>query len=96
MSIETIRDGLVCSRCERYVGQLSATTYLPPLYPVAMRDDVDDEGKALIEFEWHLLGMLRQGKFTLAHPELDGRCVSLEEWAESDEADEEDESGIPT
>lgn len=87
MNIATVRDGLVCGRCGRYVGQLSATQYLPPIYPIAMRDDSDDEGRALLEFEWHLLGMLRQGNFSLVHPERNGVCLTLEDWAHTDDDD---------
>ena len=90
MNVATIRDGLVCGRCGRYVGHLSDTQYLPPIYPIAMRDDADDEGRALLEFEWHLLGMLRQGNFSLVHPERDGVCVTLEEWADSEEGHPEE------
>ncbi len=87
MNVATVRNGLVCGRCGRYVGNLSDTQYLPPIYPIAMRGEGDDEGRALLEFEWHLLGMLRQGNFSLVHPEQDGVCVSLDEWAESDDID---------
>ena len=80
--IETIRAGLVCERCGRYIGSLAADSYLPPLYPVAVEDTPpDDEVRALVAFEWHLLGMLRQGKFVIRHPEREGACVSVEDWA---------------
>jgi hypothetical protein len=39
-----------------------------------------------------MLGMLRQGKFTLRHPSRDGSCVSVEEWARDDEAEAEEAS----
>ena len=87
--IEAIRAGLVCERCGRYVGSLAPTRYLPPLFPVAFEDiPADDEARSLIQFEWHLLGMMRQGKFVIHHPEKDGQCVSVREWAESDEDEE--------
>ena len=89
--VETIRAGLVCERCGRYVGSLAPTRYLPPLYPVAFEDiPADDEARSLIQFEWHLLGMMRQGGFVIRHPERDGVCVSPEEWARGEEDDDED------
>ncbi|MBI5289354.1 MAG: hypothetical protein HY873_10335 [Chloroflexi bacterium] len=91
--IEAIRAGLVCERCGRYVGSLAAKAYLPPLFPIAFEDiPADDEARSLIQFEWHLLGMMRQGKFVIRHPEKDGKCVSVREWAESDD-DEDAEVG---
>jgi len=95
--IETIRAGLVCERCGRYVGSLAATRYQPPLYPVAFEDiPADDEARSLIQFEWHLLGMMRQGRFVIRHPEKDGQCVSMQEWAAADEdEDEDDEEADP-
>lgn len=90
--IETIRDGLVCERCGRYVGSLAADSYLPPLYPVAVEESPsDDEARALVAFEWHMLGMLRQGKFVLRHPSRDGACVPVEEWQRDGEEEEDDE-----
>jgi|CXWL01.1.fsa_nt_gi hypothetical protein len=88
--IEAIRAGFVCGRCGRYVGALSATQYLPPIYPIAFEDiPADDEARSLVQFEWHMLGMLRSGKFVLRHPERDGICVSMHEWARSEESDED-------
>ena len=89
--IERIREGLVCDRCRKYVGSLAARRYLPPLYAVAI-DGADDEAATLIGYEWHMLGRLMQGAFTIRHPQLDGRCVSIREWAAAaDAGDEEDE-----
>ena len=92
--IEAIRTGFVCDKCGRYIGSLGATKYLPPPYPVALdKIPVDDEVAALVGFEWHMLQRLRDGNFTVRHPQLDGRCSSLREWAqaqaEDDEADDE-------
>ena len=92
--IEAIRAGFVCDRCGRYVGTLSETQYLPPIYPIAFEDiPADDEARSLVQFEWHMLGMLRQGKFVLRHPERDGVCVAMHEWARSEEGDDEDDEG---
>ncbi len=93
--IAEIRHGLVCARCGVYVGSLAITHYLPPPYPVALdRITAEQEVEALIGFEWYMLGRLRGGNFTLAHPEIDGRCVSVRAWAESvDDDDEVDEDG---
>ncbi len=89
--IEAIRSGLVCVRCGRYIGSLGATTYLPPPYPVALdKITPDDEVSALVGFEWHMLGRLRDGNFTIRHPEIDGRCVTMREWL-SHEHGEDDE-----
>lgn len=94
--IETIREGLVCERCGKYIGSLAADRYLPPLYPVAVEDsEPDDEVRALVAFEWHMLGMLRQGRFTLRHPSREGECVSVEEWARDDEEETEGEDDAP-
>lgn len=92
--IETIRDGLVCNRCGRYVGSLTTNRFIPPLYPIAFEDvPPDDEARSLVSFEWHLLGMLRQGKFVIRHPEREGACISIEQWAAEEEDDgEEDDS----
>jgi hypothetical protein len=90
--IAAIREGLVCGRCGRYVGSLAARTYLPPPYPVALdKIGADDEVAALVGFEWHMLGRMRQGNFTIFHPERDGKCVSIREWlaADDDESDAE-------
>lgn len=87
--IEAIRAGLVCARCGRYVGSLGAGRYLPPPYPVSLdKIGADDEVAALVGFEWHMLNLVRDGRFTIAHPERDGKCVSLREWA-AEEDDEE-------
>ena len=103
--IDVIREGMVCERCGRYIGSLAPDSYLPPAYPVAVEDSSpEDEVRALVAFEWHLLGMMRQGKFVIRHPERDGVCVSIEEWgrdgeeleeeaAAPDGADPEDEAG---
>jgi hypothetical protein len=92
--IERIRAGLVCDRCGRYVGSLAATRYQPPPYPVAFEDiSADDEAHSLVQFEWHILGMMRQGRFVIRHPEKDGVCVSMEEWAREEDEDEDDEEG---
>lgn len=90
--IAALRAGLVCDRCGRYVGSLAATRYLPPQYPVALdRMTVEDEAEALIGFEWHMLGRLREGNFVIRHPQIDGRCVTWREWLEADD-DEADEA----
>jgi hypothetical protein len=88
--IEAIRAGLVCDRCGRYIGSLGTSRYLPPPYPVALdKIGADDEVAALIGFEWHMVGLLRAGKFTIRHPEREGRCVSMREWARYDDEDDE-------
>jgi len=87
--IDEIRKGLVCGRCGRYVGSLAAKKYLPPPYPVAVGAiPPDDEVSSLVAFEWHMLGLLRGGNFTLRHPERDGRCVTMREWLADEEAGE--------
>lgn len=96
--IDAIRAGLVCARCGRYIGSLGAATYLPAPYPVALdKITSDDEVSALIGFEWHMLGRLRDGNFTIRHPEVEGRCVTMREWLAhehglEDDEDEESES----
>lgn len=90
--IERIREGLVCDRCQKYVGSLDARRYLPPAYPVAI-DGAEDEVAALIGYEWHMLGRLVHAGFTIRHPQLEGRCVSIREWAASEETGDEDEVG---
>ena len=86
--IEAIRAGLVCDRCGRYIGTLGLKKYLPPPYPVALdKIAADDEVAALVGFEWHMLGRLREGNFTIRHPQLDGRCSSLREWAAANDDD---------
>ena len=90
--IEAIRAGLVCVRCGRYIGSLGAKKYLPPPYPVALdKISSDDEVAALVGFEWHMLGRLREGNFTIRHPEVDGRCVTMREWSAHEHGDDEDE-----
>lgn len=86
--IEAIRAGLVCVRCGRYIGSLGTGRYLPPPYPVAL-DKIDANGEvaALVGFEWHMLNLVRDGRFTIGHPERDGKCISLREWT----ADDDDE-----
>jgi hypothetical protein len=92
--ITAIREGLVCERCGRYVGSLADSHYLPPPYPVALEKiDADDEVSALVAFEWHMLNRARNGNFVIRHPEIDGRCVSIREWAEAESGDESDEEG---
>ena len=90
--IREIRSELVCDRCGRYIGSLSASRYVPPPYPVAIEHiDGDDEAATLIGFEWHMLGLLRQNKFTIRHPQSKGRCVSIREWYAEQDEDEQDE-----
>lgn len=90
--IDAIRSGLVCERCGRYIGSLGASTYLPPPYPVALdRISSDDEIAALVGFEWHMLGRLRNANFTIRHPEIDGRCATMREWLAHEHGDYEDE-----
>ena len=89
--IREIRAGLVCDRCGRYIGALAETRYMPPPYPIAIdRIEEDDEAATLIGFEWHMLGLLRQRKFTLRHPQSKERCVSIREWYAEREEDDDD------
>jgi hypothetical protein len=91
--IEAIRAGFVCDKCGRYIGSLGTEKYLPPPYPIALdKIQADDEVAALVGFEWHMLQRLRDGNFMLRHPQLDGRCSSLREWAAA-QADDEDDHG---
>jgi hypothetical protein len=91
--IEAIREAFVCSRCGRYVGSLAASEYVPPPYPVGVEDvPADDELRSLVTFEWHMLGLLRQNRFTLTHPHKDGQCVSAAEWARDEEDEGEEEA----
>lgn len=84
--IDAVRAGLVCDRCGRYVGSLGPTTYRPPAYPVALdKISPSDEVAALVGFEWHLLGRMREGNFVIRHPQSRGRCVSLRQWVEEEE-----------
>lgn len=93
--IREIRAGLVCERCGRYIGSLADDKYLPPPYPIALdKITAEQEAEAIVGFEWHMLGLLRQHKFTLRHPQSNGRCVSVREWYEeraADDADDDDE-----
>jgi hypothetical protein len=91
--IAAIRDGLVCERCGRYIGSLGEKNYVPPPYPIALdRISDEDEVAALVGYEWHMVGRLRDRNFTLRHPEIEGRCVSMREWLErDDDVDEDDE-----
>lgn len=89
--IAEIRGGLVCARCGKYIGSLAEWRYLPPPYPVAIGPLAsDDEVDALIGFEWHMLGLMRAGKFVIRHPERDGHCVTFREWIASDDDGEDD------
>jgi hypothetical protein len=91
--IEAIREGLVCDRCGRYVGSLGLSKYLPPPYPISLdKIGAYDEVAALVGFEWHMLQRMREGNFVIRHPQLDGRCSSLREWAEHNAEDAEEES----
>jgi len=89
--IDAIREAFVCDRCGRYVGSLAPERYLPPLYPITAAGlPEDDEARTLVTFEWHMLGMLRQGKFALRHPERDGVCITARQWAEDEDEDDDD------
>ena len=88
--ITQIREGLVCGRCGRYIGSLALKHYLPPPYPVAL-DRIGDV-HALVGFELHMLDRLRRGNFTIVHPDIDGRCVSVREWVEAADEGENDEA----
>lgn len=90
--IDEIRKGLVCDRCGRYVGSLAAKRYLPAPYPVALDRIQDAEAEALIAYEWHMLGRLRQGNFVIRHPEIDGKCVSYREWLAAEDEEEDTEA----
>lgn len=88
--ISEIRESLVCGRCGKYVGGLGPRRYLPPPYPVALdKIGAADEVEALIGFEAHMISLVKQGKFRLAHPQKDGRCVSFREWAGAEDEDDE-------
>lgn len=95
--IDAIRSGLICDRCGTYVGSLAQKRFLPVPYLVALdKIGADDEAETLIGFEWHMVGLLRQGKFVIRHPQRDGRCITFREWAAEDDDDDdaydEDES----
>ena len=84
--IDAIRSSLVCDRCGKYIGGLARKRFLPAPYPVALgMIGAEDEADALIGFEWHMVGLLRNGKFTLRHPQMGGRCVNFREWAARDD-----------
>ncbi len=86
--IEAVRAGLTCDRCGRYVGALARTRFRPAPYPVALdKIGVENEAEALTGFEWHMVGLLRQEKFVIRHPQRDGRCVSFSDWADDDQDD---------
>lgn len=88
--IDGVRDGLTCDRCGKYVGGIARERFRPPPYPVALdKIGAEDEGEALIGFEWYMLNLLRQGKFTIRHPQRDDRCVTFREWAAEEIADDE-------
>jgi hypothetical protein len=88
--IDEVRAGLVCERCGRYIGSLGPRRYRPAPYPIALGPlGPDAEAEALVGFERYMLGLLRRGAFTLRHPERDGRCVSLREWVEAADDDED-------
>jgi hypothetical protein len=90
--IDAVRAGLVCDRCGKYIGGLAKKHFLPAPYPVALgKIGPDDEAEALMGFEWHMVGLLREGKFTLRHPQLEGRCVSFREWIGRDGSDDDDD-----
>lgn len=92
--IAEVRAGLVCDRCGKYVGSLAAKRYLPPPYPVALdRITPDEEAEALIGFELHMVGRMRQGNFVIRHPQRDGQCVSVREWVEQGADDGEERDG---
>jgi hypothetical protein len=91
--IDTVRQELICARCGRYVGSLAPRSYLPPPYPVAVGQLAgEDEAEALIGFEWYMVGILREGKAVIRHPERNGRCISYREWIASDDEDEDPEA----
>lgn len=90
--VQEIREGLTCDRCGKYVGTLAKRRYLPPRYPVALdRFSPEEEVEALVGFEWHMLGLVRQGNFVIRHAQKDGRCLSYREWADSRGEDVEHE-----
>jgi len=88
--IAEVRAGLVCARCGKYVGSLAIERYRPPPYPVAIDGiTADEEAEALIAFELHMIGRVRAGNFTIAHPQRGGRCISVREWLARDHDDGE-------
>jgi hypothetical protein len=90
--IEKVRGRLVCDRCGRYVGSLSPERYLRPPYPIAV-DTYDDNVTPIVAFERYMADRLAEGRFTIRHAQLDGRCVSYRDWlrAEYGEDDEEED-----
>jgi hypothetical protein len=87
--VDEVRSGLVCDRCGKYVGSLATKRYLPPPYPVALdRITADQEVEALLGFELHMIGRMRQGNFVIRHPEREGRCVTVRDWVEHADEDE--------
>jgi hypothetical protein len=88
--VEVLHREYVCERCQKYVGSVSRERYLPAPYPVAVGALQDDEVAALVGFEWYMLGLMRDGKFVLRHPERHGACISFREWISADEADDQD------
>ncbi|MBI5283814.1 MAG: hypothetical protein HY874_01855 [Chloroflexi bacterium] len=95
--IAEIRSGLVCGRCGKYVGSLAERRYLPPPYAVALdKITAEDEVEALIGFERHMLARMRNGNFTISHPQVDGKCATFREWIEREDDDYEDEEGDET
>lgn len=94
--IDTIRERLVCARCNKYIGGLARKHFLRAPYPVALdKISADDEVEALVGFEWHMVNLLRQGKFVISHPERDGECITFREWAAGEDEDgaEDDDAG---
>lgn len=88
--VSDVRTQLVCDRCGKYIGSLAPTRYLPAPYPVQLGPiGMDDEAAAIVGFELHMASLVREGKFTLRHPQAKGRCVSVREWL----AESEDEDG---
>jgi hypothetical protein len=84
--IDAIRAGLVCDQCGRYVGGLARQRFRPAPYPVALdKIGADDEAEALVGFEWHMVNLLRQGKFVIRHPQRDGGCITFREWVAEDD-----------
>jgi hypothetical protein len=95
--IAELRSGLVCDRCGKYVGSLAERHYLPPPYPVALEKITpDDEVEALIVFERHMLNRMRNGNFTIRHPQIEGKCATFREWIEREDDVYEDEEGVTT
>jgi hypothetical protein len=88
--VTTLRASFICDQCGRYLGSIGESGYLPPPYPVAVASvQLDDE--ALFAFEWHMVELMRNGKFTFRHPQIDGRCVSIREWYRDRYGDEADD-----